>query len=138
MTIHHALHSMYSVIIISVRVTSLEQLSLTEFSCELVKPKVYENGHKKCSRYLDGFGTEAQFWPSKSFYHVNNQLNLSDFFFIEDYEFRSTSLYWHCLIASISKSRYFLKRCPILDSSPLILQFSKFNNFIWRIQLIFS
>ena len=47
------------------------------------------------------------------------------FFFIEEYEFRSTFL-----ITSIFKSIYFLKWCPIFDSLPL-LQFSKFNNFLW-------
>ena len=30
-----------------IRVTSLEQLSLAEFSGELTRTKVYENGHKK-------------------------------------------------------------------------------------------
>ena len=38
--------------------------------------------------------------------------------------------YWQFLITSIFKSLYFLKWCPIFDSSPL-LQFSKFNNFLW-------
>jgi len=38
-------------------------------------------------------------------------------------------------IASIFEALYFLKWCPIFDSSPL-LQFSKFNNFIWP-KLIF-
>ena len=32
---------------ITIRVTSLEQLSLAEFSGESTRPKVYENGHKK-------------------------------------------------------------------------------------------
>ena len=36
--------------------------------------------------------------------------------------------YWHFLTASIFKSVYFLKWCPICDSSPLH-QFSKYNNF---------
>ena len=36
----------------------------------------------------------------------------------------------HFLKTSIFKSLYFLKWCPIIHSSPL-LQFSKFNNFIW-------
>ena len=31
---------------------------------------------------------------------------------------------------NIFKSLYFLKWCPIFDTSPLI-QFSKFNNFLW-------
>ena len=31
---------------ILVRVTSLEQLSVAEFSGEKARPKVYENGHK--------------------------------------------------------------------------------------------
>ena len=47
-------------------------------------------------------------------YYVKNHLNLSEIF----------------------KSLYFLKWCPIFDSSPL-LQISKFNNFIW-LKLIFS
>ena len=34
------------------------------------------------------------------------------------------------MMTSISKSLYFLKWCPIFDSSPLH-QFSKFNNFLW-------
>ena len=34
------------------------------------------------------------------------------------------------MIASIFKSLYFLKWCPIFDTSPLI-QFSKFNKFLW-------
>ena len=38
--------------------------------------------------------------------------------------------HWHFLITSIFKSLYFLKWCPILNSSPLD-QFSKFNNFLW-------
>ena len=37
------------------------------------------------------------------------------FFFIEEYQFRST---------------FFLKWCPILDTSPLT-PFSKFSNFLW-------
>ena len=54
-----------------------------------------------------------------------------NFFFIEEYQFRSTFFcYWHFLIASIFKSLYLLKWCPIFDTSPLT-QFSKFNNFLW-------
>ena len=34
------------------------------------------------------------------------------------------------LISSMFKSLYFLKWCPVFDSSPL-LQVSKFNNFFW-------
>ena len=37
--------------------------------------------------------------------------------------------YWHFLITTIFKSLYFLKWCPIFDTSQLI-QFSKFNNFL--------
>ena len=33
-------------VIASFRMTSLEQLSLTEFSGDVVRPKVYENSHK--------------------------------------------------------------------------------------------
>ena len=38
--------------------------------------------------------------------------------------------YWYFLITSFFKFLYFLKWCPIFDSSPL-LKFSKFYNFIW-------
>ena len=38
--------------------------------------------------------------------------------------------YWHTLITLIFKSLYFLKWCPIFDTSPLT-QFPKFNNFFW-------
>ena len=43
------LGSRHSIVIRStrLRVTSLEQLSLAEFSCEQVRSRVYENGHKK-------------------------------------------------------------------------------------------
>ena len=43
--------------------------------------------------------------------------------------------YWRIQTLNF-KSLYLLKWCPIFDSSPL-LQFSKFNNFIW-LQLIYS
>ena len=50
--------------------------------------------------------------------------------------FKNTDLGAHFLITSIIKSLYFLKSCPIFDSSPL-LQLSKFGSIIW-LQLIFS
>ena len=31
---------------VTIRVTSLEQLSVAEFNCEQARPKVYRNGHK--------------------------------------------------------------------------------------------
>ena len=50
-----------------------------------------------------------------------------NFLLIEEYHiFR----YWNFSITSIFKSLYFLKWCPIYDTSPLT-QFSKFNNFLW-------
>ena len=67
----------------------------------------------------------GEIWLSKSIFYIKNLPNLSDFF---------SFCYWHFLITTIFKSLYFLKWCPIFDSSPL-LQFSKFNNFIW-LQLI--
>ena len=52
------------------------------------------------------------------------------FFFIEEYQFRSTFL----LLTFFDKINFYipllLKWCPIFDSSPLI-QNSKFNNFLW-------
>ena len=54
-----------------------------------------------------------------------------NFFFIEEYPFRSTFFVIDIfLITSIFKSLYFLKWCPIFDTSPLT-QFWKFNNFLW-------
>ena len=61
----------------------------------------------------------AKIWLLK---YVKNHRNLSDFFFIEKYKFRITFFV-------ILKLPYFLKWCPIFDSSPL-LQFSKFNDFL--------
>ena len=43
---------------------------------------------------------------------------------------KNTNLGAHFLITSIFKSLYFLKWCPIYDSSPL-QQFSKFKYFLW-------
>ena len=79
----------------------------------------------------------AKIWLSKSIFYVKNHLNLSDIFF----SLKNTNIVAHFLllaflIISIFKSLYFLKWYSIFHSSPL-LQFSKFNNFIW-LQLIFS
>jgi hypothetical protein len=53
-----------------------------------------------------------------------------NFFFIEEYKFRSTFFYWYFWITSILKSLYFLKRCPLFDTLPPH-QFAKFKNFLW-------
>ena len=42
------------------RVTSHEQLRVAEFSCELIRLKIYENSHKKVFRDLTRFVTESQ------------------------------------------------------------------------------
>ena len=69
-------------------------------------------------------------WLSKSIFYVKNYPNLSHFFHwrisIQEHIF----CYWHFLITSTFKSLYFLKWCPIFDTSPLT-QFSKFHNFLW-------
>ena len=62
----------------------------------------------------------SKIWLSKSIFYVKNYPNLSQFFFhwrisIQEHIF----CYWHFLIISIFKSLYFLKWCPIFDSSPL-------------------
>ena len=49
----------------------------------------------------------AKIWFSKSIFYVKNYPNLSDYFFIEEYHFRSKFFYWHFLITSIFKSLYF-------------------------------
>ena len=68
---------------------------------------------------------------SKSNFYVKNHRNLSDFFCIVEYEFRSTFFVIDIFfITLIFKSLYFLKWYPIFDTSTLT-QFSKFNNFLW-------
>ena len=65
------------------RVTSLEQLSLAEFSGEYARSKVYETDHKDVLFGLIWYRMSniAQFWFSKSFFYVKNWPNLSEFFF---------------------------------------------------------
>ena len=71
-----------------VKVTSLEQLSLAEFSREKTRQKVFESGYKnvlpidfdlvlkvKCSK----------FWFLKLFFYVKNHLNLCKLLFVEKY-----------------------------------------------------
>ena len=53
--------------------------------------------------------------------------SFSIFFFIKEYQFRSTFF----VIDKIFKSLYLLKWCPIFDTSPLT-QFSKFNNTLMK------
>ena len=62
----------------------------------------------------------VKIWLSKSIFYVKKHTKLSDFFFIEDLlsSFYVIEIFW----------LYFLKWCPIFDSS-LLRQFSKFNNF---------
>ena len=50
--------------------------------------------------------------------------------FLNFFSLKNINLGAHFLITSISKSLYFLKWCPIFDTSPFT-QFSKFNNFLW-------
>ena len=60
----------------------------------------------------------AEIWHSKSIFYSNNHPNLSDFFFIEEYKFRSTLFcYLHFLIF---QSICFPKWRPIFDSLPLL------------------
>jgi len=73
----------------------------------------------------------VKIWLSKSNFYVEIIRIFLIFFFIEEYRFRSTFfVIWHFLITSIFKTLYFLKWCPIFDSSPLS-QSSKVNNFLW-------
>ena len=69
-------------------------------------------------------------------FNVKNYPKLSQFFFhweilIQEHNF----CYWHFLITSTFKSLYFLKWCPVFDTSPST-QFSKFNNFLWACQFL--
>ena len=67
-------------------VLSLEQLSIAEFTGKKARPKIYG---KVLGTYLVLIwywrSNIAQFWFSKSFFCVNNQPNLCDFF-IEEYK----------------------------------------------------
>ena len=67
----------------------------------------------------------ARIWLLRSIFYIKNYPNLSQFFFIEEYQFRST-----CFVIDIFWVALLLKWCPIFDSLPLH-QFSKFNNFLW-------
>ena len=52
-------------------------------------------------------------------------------YYNEEYQFRSKCFcYWHFLATWIFKLIYLLKLCPIFGTS-LLIQFSKFNNFLW-------
>ena len=73
----------------------------------------------------------AKIWLSESIFYVKNYPNLSQIYFhwrisIQEHIF----CHWHFLITSIFKSLYFVKRCPIFDTSTLT-QFSKFKFFLW-------
>ena len=60
-----------------------------------------------------------------------NHRNLFWFFFsLKNMKLGAHFLLWHFLITSIFKSLYFLKWCQLLTARHL-LQFSKFNNFLW-------
>ena len=67
-----------------------------------------------------------QIWSSDSFWI---------FFSLKNRNIGAHFLLLTFLMTSIFKSLYFPRWRPIFDSSPL-LQFSKFNNFIWLIFLI--
>ena len=71
----------------------------------------------------------AKIWLSKWMFYVKNNWNLSDFVSLKSTNLGAHFLLLNFLITSIFKSLYFLKWCPIFDSSPL-LQFSKFNDFL--------
>ena len=69
--------------------TSLEQLSVAEFSGEQTRQKVYGNDHKKVlGVWLDlvlkvKYSKILIFMP---FFYVNNQPNLYDFFLLKNTE----------------------------------------------------
>ena len=50
-----------------IRVTSLEQLSLAEFSVEYARPKVYENGHKNVPRIWMDWDSNFNIWKKSEF-----------------------------------------------------------------------
>ena len=88
----------------------------------------------KCQK-VPKFDFKSRFSRSK----IKNHPNLSYFFFIEEYELRSTFFVigFFFLMTPILKSLHFLKWCPSFDSS-LLLQSLKLNYFLWVHMLIFS
>ena len=69
--------------------TSLEQLSVAEFSGEQTRQKVYGNDHKKVLGVWLDLVLKVKYSKiliSKPFFSVKNQTNLNDFFFIEEYK----------------------------------------------------
>ena len=63
------------------RVTSLEQLSLAEFSGELVRPKVYENNHKSVLGIWMDLEWKVKYSTVLFLFYVKNQPTLSEFCF---------------------------------------------------------
>ena len=58
----------------------------------------------------------VKIWLSTTIFYDNNHQNVSQFFFHWRSKFFVIDIF---LITSIFRSLYFLKRCPIFDSSPL-------------------
>ena len=108
-------------------IRKLWQYGLWSFQLERFLPK-NQHTQRKLLNFDNSVNGEvsksAKIWLSKSIFYVKIFSNASQFFFIEEYQFRST--FFDKLIF---KSLYFLKLCPIFDTSPLH-QFSKFNNFL--------
>ena len=75
-----------------------------DFSKKISKRKIFFwfDLHR-CSH---GLSKSASIWLSKSIFYVKNHWNLSDFFFIEEYQFRSRFFV-------IFEPLCFLKWCPI-------------------------
>ena len=78
---------MYRLLTPRLRVTSLEQLSLAEFSGELVRPKVYENDHKNV------LGIWIDLEGKVKYSTILSEINriFLNFFYIEEYENRRTT-----------------------------------------------
>ena len=83
----------------------------------------------KLSNFQGGIQNWQDFWLSQrkllNFENWCQKLSKFDFQSRNLSQFRSTFL-----ISSIFKSLYFIKWCPIFDSSPLH-QFAKFTDFLW-------
>jgi hypothetical protein len=96
--------------------------------CRSLAKKQYYKKERIVLCELLELSKSAKVWVSKSIFYVKNQGNLSSFFFIEEYRFRSTLFIIDIFWQPQSLNTFFLKWYPIFDSP--LHQFTKYNGFL--------
>ena len=109
------------------------QYGLSSFKAGYIKLERFlpKNQHTKWNYWslIIGVMGRCQTVPKFDFQSQFSMSKKSESFSIL-FSLKNINLGAHYFITSIFKSLCFLKWCPNFDSSPL-LQFSKFNNFVW-------